>query len=205
MLEAREKAEKVWYPVVWEKVKDASNIIDYDIHDEITKDASAVINANNDTTTGMATVIPWVNAPKLIYDTSICKIDKPHSEKPISVAITGRANNNQIMSNFVYTITTDLDFWSNTSSLTIPVSSIYRIHFEWWDQQEWATPDTWWTNTFTILDNWEDIGNKTVPYRTRCYIDMDVVLREWHIIQFKEQTTTTWSSLFYCLAEITRL
>jgi hypothetical protein len=33
-------------------------VVDYDIHDEITKDTSSVINANNDTTTGMATVIP---------------------------------------------------------------------------------------------------------------------------------------------------
>jgi hypothetical protein len=33
-------------------------VVGYDIHDEITKDASAAINANNDTTTGMANVIP---------------------------------------------------------------------------------------------------------------------------------------------------
>ena len=71
VLEAWQDAEKVWYPVVWEEKKDASNIIDYDIHEEITKDASNVINANNDTTTGMANVIPWINAPKLIANTSI--------------------------------------------------------------------------------------------------------------------------------------
>jgi len=66
-----ENAEKVGYPVVWEEVKDASNVIDYQINEEITKDTSWEINANNDTTTGMATVIPWVNAPKLLADTSI--------------------------------------------------------------------------------------------------------------------------------------
>lgn len=71
VLDARKDAEKVWFPVVWEEKKDTSNIIDYDIHDEITKDTSAAINANNDTTTGMANVIPWVNAPKLIAKTSI--------------------------------------------------------------------------------------------------------------------------------------
>ena len=71
VLEARKNAETVWYPVVWETEKDASNVIDYDIHDEITKDTSSVINANNDTTTGMANVIPWINAPKLIASTSI--------------------------------------------------------------------------------------------------------------------------------------
>ena len=38
------------------------NVIDYDIENEETKDTSAVINANNQTTTGMANVIPWINA-----------------------------------------------------------------------------------------------------------------------------------------------
>jgi hypothetical protein len=71
VLEARADADKVWYPVVWEKTKDADNVIDYDIREEQTKDVSAEINANNQTTTGMATVIPWVNAPKLIESTSI--------------------------------------------------------------------------------------------------------------------------------------
>jgi hypothetical protein len=71
VLEARKDAEKIWYPVVWETTKDADNIIDYDIREEQTKDISAEINANNQTTTGMATVIPWVNAPKLIESTSI--------------------------------------------------------------------------------------------------------------------------------------
>ena len=71
VLEARKDAEKVWYPIVWEENKDASNVIDYDIRPEQTKDTSAEINANNQTTTGMATVIPWINAPKLIEKTSI--------------------------------------------------------------------------------------------------------------------------------------
>lgn len=71
VLEARANAEKIGYPVVWEEVKDASNIIDYNIRPEQTKDISYEINANNQTTTGMATIIPWINAPKLINTTSI--------------------------------------------------------------------------------------------------------------------------------------
>lgn len=71
VVEARKDAETVWYNIVWEEVKDASNVVDYDIHSEVTVDTSSVLNANNDTTTGMATVIPWVNAPKLIAETSI--------------------------------------------------------------------------------------------------------------------------------------
>lgn len=75
VLEARYKAEKIWYPIIWERAKESSDVIDYNIQEEITKDASSVVNANNDTTTGMATVIPWVNAPKLIAKTSIIWID----------------------------------------------------------------------------------------------------------------------------------
>lgn len=74
VLEARENAEKIGYPVVWENIKDADNVIDYNINEEITKDASGVMNANNQTTTGMATVIPWINAPKLIASTSVTGI-----------------------------------------------------------------------------------------------------------------------------------
>lgn len=71
VLEARKDAETVWYNIVWEEAKDASNVIDYQLNEEITKDASATENANNQTTTGMANVIPWINAPKLLYKTSI--------------------------------------------------------------------------------------------------------------------------------------
>lgn len=71
VLEARHKAEKIWYPVIWEKTKGNPDVVDYNINEEITTDASAVSNANNNTTTGMATVIPWVNAPMLLEKTSI--------------------------------------------------------------------------------------------------------------------------------------
>ena len=71
VLEARYKAEEVWYSLVWEEQKEASNVVDYNINEEITKDASATENANNQTTTGMATVVPWINAPKLLAKTSI--------------------------------------------------------------------------------------------------------------------------------------
>lgn len=64
-------AEEIWFNYVWEEKKDASNVIDYNINSEQTKDLFAEINANNQTTTGMATVIPWINAPKLRAATSI--------------------------------------------------------------------------------------------------------------------------------------
>ena len=62
---------EIWYNIVWEPVKDADYVIDYNIREEQTKDAFAEKNANNQTTTGMANVIPWVNSPKLLLDTSI--------------------------------------------------------------------------------------------------------------------------------------
>ena len=71
VLEARKDAETIWYNILWEEAKSASNVVDYNLNQEITKDTSAASNANNDTTTGMANVIPWINAPKLVYSTSI--------------------------------------------------------------------------------------------------------------------------------------
>jgi hypothetical protein len=64
-------AEEIWYWIIWEERKDPENVIDYNINSEQTKDAFAEINANNQTTTGMANVIPWINAPKLLAKTSI--------------------------------------------------------------------------------------------------------------------------------------
>lgn len=63
--------EEIWYNIVWEPKKDANNVIDYNIREEQTKDAFAEKNANNQTTTGMANVIPWVNTPKLLSNTSV--------------------------------------------------------------------------------------------------------------------------------------
>ena len=64
-------AEEIGYAIVWWEWKLSSNVIDYNIRQEQTKDAFNVENANNQTTTGMANIIPWVNAPKLIAKTSI--------------------------------------------------------------------------------------------------------------------------------------
>lgn len=70
VLEARYKAEEVWYWLIGEDNK-LPNEVWYNINWEITKDASAVENANNQTTTGMANQIPWINSPKLFASTSI--------------------------------------------------------------------------------------------------------------------------------------
>lgn len=93
VLDARIGAEKVWYPVVWEVAKDVSNVIDYNINEEITTDTSAVFNANNDTTTGMATVIPWVNAPRLLSFTSIYDNDILRASVTASASISVSLSN----------------------------------------------------------------------------------------------------------------
>lgn len=74
VLEARENAETVWYPVVWEETKDASNVIDYNINKEVTIDTTSMFNANNETTTWEATLVYWVNAPQILEKTSIHEI-----------------------------------------------------------------------------------------------------------------------------------
>ena len=121
VLEARENAEQVWYPVVWEEVKDPSYIIDYNIRDEQTIDQSSVFNANNDTTTGMANVIPWINAPKLLADTSIYWISKDEWDLSYVVAVATVASN--------YTeVEMQPNYWAITISET------------WWDwiEKSWV-------------------------------------------------------------------
>lgn len=142
VLDARYKAEKVWYPVVWEEVKDASNVIDYDIHDEITKDDSAVINANNQTTTGMANVIPWINAPKLLADTSIVWI--PEQEWSFYWNASVRATTGSFTAP---PWDSDVYIWRyvTVSSNTLP--------FEWKTDAEWLViPRTWWYSIQVTYD-----------------------------------------------------
>ena len=181
VLEARENAGKVWYPIVWEEVKDASNVVDNDIHEEITIDTSSVFNANNDTTTGMATVIPWVNAPKLKMSTSIY-VDEDvttsvlqtiqwvwsYVDRPDEVAsdirqmqtIESRWNKE-----IVYYESSQ---WLLYSWMKVPVKWTYQIDvtYSWtsstyWWTFEWRTPKWWWSSdtvwhTFVWPRNWAD-------------------------------------------------
>ena len=136
VLDAWKDAEKVWYPVIWEVVKDASDVIDYDIREEQTIDQSSVVNANNDTTTGMANVIPWINAPKLIASTSIIwdlgwwwgSDTKSLVKVPISYFNTGQI---QPLTTWIE-ITNEWWAWFIDSSWTVKVwkAWIYLIHIE---------------------------------------------------------------------------
>jgi len=151
VLEARYNAEKIWYPVIWERAKESSDVIDYNINEEIAVDRSSVFNANNDTTTGMATVIPWVNAPKLIQTTSIYQNWEGTTwwvtaSGSISLSrpddTTWRVRTTWVLSNeywnIKYNIRNEADILRNW--LRIPVS--------WWYKLDITYP--YWWSTFSV-------------------------------------------------------
>lgn len=178
VLDARRDAEKVWFPVVWEIKKDPSDVVDYDIHEEITIDTSSVFNRNNDTTTWMANVIPWINAPKLIADTSIYGI----KADPSTVIIEWVSSDHPLW-NFNY-VSTVWNYWSATNQLTIPEKWTYSIDFTCWDSQIWYTPDTWNYDDYNILVNWTVVATVNTPERLKWNVKYASELRKWDIITF---------------------
>lgn len=124
------KIEEIWYWIIGAEEKLPNNVIDYNINKEITKDASNVVNANNQTTTGMATVIPWVNAPKILAKTSVIWADWWGWEWWISTSILELSTSERAQTWSLSTFNT-LD--SSTLASDITVSS--------WE----ITSSTWWT------------------------------------------------------------
>ena len=160
VLDAWQDAEKVWFPIIWEEKKDPSNVVDYDIHEEITIDASSVFNANNDTTTGMATVIPWVNAPKLIASTSI--IWWWGEYEPTAMTAKARNSTHYYISDFN---TIEMDITQFTLSeetgnvqleqladwLKIPATWTYMLEVTyWWIPSQINCTDTMVVNGVTV-------------------------------------------------------
>lgn len=166
VLEARYKAEKIWYPVVWEPQKESSDVIDYDIRWEITKDASAVFNANNNTTTGMATVIPWINAEKLIERTSIYKRPNPVWWVELSSSIL---------------LTRPDDDSKRIRSWTI-TKSYWNIAFKnvVWDRIQWSwfeIPESWWYQLYILYAHgWSTYQLKTSTYIARWWAWNDILI-----------------------------
>lgn len=164
VLDARKNAEKITYQIIWKDIKDASNVIDYDIHDEITIDNSSVLNANNDTTTGMATVIPWVNAPKLKLSTSIYvdKLEIPSVWATLSQSYGFYRPTDASIYWRNFTITDarwnweityyDSPQWIQRSWMKIPYEWTYQLDVTyptWWTwfgfTVEFRTPNWWWS------------------------------------------------------------
>ena len=206
VLEARANAEKVWYPIVWEKIKDADNVVDYDIRDEITKDTAAEINANNQTTTGMANVIPWVNAPKLLESTSIIRYDKDKSVS-ITGSVTWEFQDWNLFQywGFSYTSNWDLNYWNSNNSLTIPENWAYRVELTWWDWQQWLSPTTWDKNTFYIKKNWTIIASDTFAYRTKWTVQWIFSFNKWDVITFRVSSDTGAYWTRYCSAIVNKV
>ena len=202
VLEPRENAEKVNYPVVWEDIKEADNVIDYNIREEITKDDTAKINANNQTTTGMAQVIPWVNAPKLIATTSI------YGDlwgDPSTVVINGTSSAHPLWS-FTY-VSTVGNYWSASNKLVAPEKWAYSIEFTCWDNQIWYTPDTWHYDDYQILVNWTVVATVNTPLRLVWTVKCAVELNKGDEIQFNYiyDNSPTSAKTRYFTATVTKL
>lgn len=186
VLEARADAEKVWYSIIWEETKENSNVIDYNIQEEITKDKSTISNANNDTTTGMATIIPWVNAHKLKLSTSIYvdKLDIP----TVNQILYWRGENihrpNETSTRISSAFVTQASYWTEEityyaspqwilySWLKIPVAWYYQLYARYdyssssfgWTYQ-WRTPKWWWSKD-VIRHTYSTQRNSNYEYET---------------------------------------
>lgn len=161
VLSARYKAEKIDYPVVWEKTKESSDVVDYNIQEEITKDTSAEFNANNDTTTGMANVIPWINAPKLRAETSIAWATKSIADISDYSSIDERQPvvDRVLAGEFVAVHTIFTPYSANTQWYLIPTTKtdlVIRFQSIWvWSQ--WVRINCWITSgkiTSITSANW---------------------------------------------------
>lgn len=123
--------EEIDYAIVWEEEKEASNVIDYNIREEQTKDTFAEENANNQTTTGMATVIPWVNAPKLVWETSVAGWDSWISLNDILVKSASDTE-------WAQKLLDNVIAWKTTAAFYQKSSSSYRVvHLSWVGLSQW--------------------------------------------------------------------
>lgn len=202
VLEEREGAEVVNYPVIWEEVEDPSNVIDYNIREEQTIDTNSVINANNQTTTGMATVIPWVNAPKLIANTSIYWIKWAD---PSTVIIEAVSSSHPIWS-FTY-VSTVWNYWSESNKLIIPEKWTYSIVAAMWDSQLWYQPNTEHYDDYQILVNWTVVEQIRTPFRLKWELRCALELNKWDEIQFNYiyDNNPTAAQTRYLNATVTKL
>lgn len=200
VLEARYKAEKVWYPVVWDKPKDADNVIDYDIHDEITIDNSSVFNANNDTTTGMANVIPWVNAPKLIASTSICWIP--------DTAVFGATLSGSRTLNRPDDPSHTIWQWTVSDSRGEKTISVWDwgaiIPTTWWYQLDISYP-LGWSNRYIVSQVAVRRSGQTVMLHTHTWLQsqtqetetLRLELKQWDMLNLRVTLYYVWTSTSY--------
>ena len=210
VLEAWKDAEVVWYSIVWEEAKEASNVIDYNINEEITTNTSAVFNANNDTTTGMATVIPWVNAPKLLMDTSIYEpnpVQKTviqtlkwtaqeyaiHPDSPSTWIRDFTTQSSEWTKEFVYFDSPD---WIMYSWMQAPYRWTYEIHAKYIGtsstyhyDNDWRIVKWWYPDDITIHTS--STPNSSTSFEETFTVD----LNKWDCIAVF-MTMVKWGSYF---------
>ena len=221
VLEAWEWAEKVWYPVIWEERKDASNVIDYAINKEITIDTNATWNANNETTTWQATLVYWVNAPKIIQSTSV--YDKNYNQlwdiqvsysRYISVPSWWSVsyidyNLNLVSLDWIY----NFQIWSVIIWWTIYKDSIIYIPENWIYNIKWTFNSAdYCTTTVYARKNeypWELLWQASKHGNATWTIDLTVNLQKMDYVWFdyKAQMDSTWIVSFthYLNATITKI
>ena len=156
-------ADKVWYPIVWEKIQDADNVVDYAIRPEQTKDTSAEINANNQTTTGMATVIPWVNAPKLLESTSIIKTQPTYFSWVINVLEQYSEDEDTLR---YWKVISSAIWWNwimlDDYYIVFKTKWVYTLNIE--QQEVSSSVVSWYHVTTYVKKNWVTIEQWQFPY-----------------------------------------
>ena len=197
VLSARENAEKIWYAIIWEETKEASNVIDYNINSEITKDTSAVFNANNDTTTGMANVIPWVNAPKLIAKTSIIWIETDSwyvggielRIKWAEQTIEPWEDYSELITDVFYERNERwyYDFkYVDGKWVIIPASWAYKLECTYF----WSGSTSWISGTFETLV-WNDTVHTSATITWETSETFTINAPKWAALRFRSNTTTS--------------
>lgn len=199
-------AEEVGYSVVWEVERDKSNVIDYNIRKEQTKDNFAIENANNQTTTGMATQIPWINEPKLIAKTSIIWDLWWWGGSIIWDAEIALATNTNTPPDTkwrfnILTITSWWEWWTIDWYLMYPVPWTYVI------TRVVQTNNTyryitnlniyilrWWTP----IDVWNAWNNEDIYYWTTWFtlIENDIMVIEYRYTWWSANHDTNWTMRF---------
>lgn len=207
VLDARKDAEKVWYQVVWGEVKESSNVIDYNINEEITIDNTSVNNANNQTTTGMATLVYWVNAPRLLENTSIYNNT---AVKSCSATLdftqnlyrpddnVGRVRKPTITKNYWnldFVIRDDAEISVNW--VVIPVSWWYQLDITWarwawstWKTSTWIETAQWYRWDIVVAEHLnQDAGivSQTIKY----------YFEKWTAVYVKNEFISTLSTFAY--------
>lgn len=190
------EAQEIWYPVVWQEIKYPSNVIDYNINQEQTKDTSSITNANNQTTTWLATVVPWINAPKLRAETSISWASSSSGTVISNVVVPIRYNSSgeyKQLDSWI-TIINEWGAWFTEESWTVYVwrKWIYNITVN----IPFVFSSSWYNKTITIKNNWASIFQATTALNENKTFTFSFGLnKEDQLTFFCQVSSSSWALL----------